>query len=209
MIVTLTHHQARSVAHRVSKLHHRTMLEHRTKRGRTQHDYDLPAIAWRQILDEMQRVCFGPMGGRLDRGVPKSAYTAIRRIADAVRRIENHPALAERAVEGWVGDLIPAWANREFRMSPYPPGNEELAAFTVYVPRHLTLNEMQITTWTAFPYQRCGVDSWTLEASTHLRFVDAVAAGSESELLPDEFEFEDLVSRQAFGSAKRGRIEDV
>jgi hypothetical protein len=142
MIVRLTHHQANSVARRVSELQSLAMSAHRTKYGRTQHDYDLPAIAWRQILDAMLASCFGPVGGKLDRGVSGSAYRAIRRISEQVKRAERHPALRGAAIEGWVGDVIPAW-EVDGGWSPYPgPGR-----FVLLVPEHVEVHGMRITRW--------------------------------------------------------------
>lgn len=184
MIVRLSHYGWHSVRHRVSDFHGQQMKAHRVRRGRSMHDYELPAIAWRQILDEMVRVCYGPMGGKLDRGVPQSAYTAIRRIADAVRRMENHPALYGRGVEGWVGDIIPAFQTED-GWSPYPSGG----AFVLLGPAHQVVNEMQVTTWAPLlpgtaPHAPSFDEAW------HAMFI---GRSVQAERLAGEHDVDDLV----------------
>lgn len=166
MIVTLTHQQNLSVRRRVPELHGEVMLAHRTKRGRTQHDYELPAIAWRQILDALRLSCFGPLGGKLDRGVPKSAYSAIARIADGVKRMEAHPALSGRFVQGWLGDVIPAWVSDPDcgRYCPYPRDGE----MALLVPRHRVVNDMEVTSW--HPGEP-PLKSWTFDPAAHREFL--------------------------------------
>lgn len=205
MIVRLTFHQARSVARRVSGFHAEAMVEHRTPRGRTQHDYELPPIAWRQILDELTRTCFGPMGGKLDRGVPKSAYSAISRIADSVRRIENHPALLGRSVEGWIGDQLLLWSNGGLRPNlkwcPYPDADEPEASVRLFEPVHSFVNDMELTSWR--PTDPVRSEFYSLNTDAHEAFLGRSAKpDSETELLADQFEFEDLVGRQTFGRSE-------
>lgn len=189
MLCRLTHAQFRQVEMRMPELYATAMREHRVTRGRTQHDYDMPAIAWRQILDEMMRVCFGPAGGKLKgRGRPAdSAYLAIRRIGDTVRRIEGHPALAGRWVEGWVGDVIPAWGLDHYwngGYSPYPPQRQVMEIgealgvqsierrFVLLLPTHEMNLGMKVTRWEPDqnPMHWEHLGSWTWNADTHLLF---------------------------------------
>lgn len=191
MIVKLTHQQARSVQRRVSTFHGEQLVAHRRKHGRTQHLYEMPPVAWRQILDEMLRVCYGPMGGKLDRGVPKSAYAAVRRISDAVRRIENHPALNGRIVQGSTGDIVLGWWERESApLSPYPPNDPVLKARWL-VPEQFVLNGMDCTRWVqhvAWPHASDGV-TWSLTPEASLSFV---GRSVEAESLPGQHDVEDL-----------------
>lgn len=176
MLVRLTHHQFRQIELRMPELYAETMREHRTTAGRTQHDYDMPAIAWRTILDVMTAQCYGPAGGKLKaKGRPSdSAYAAIRRVAEAVKRIEGHPALRDAAVEGWVGDVIPAWTDplgvRRI-WNPYPFRVEGLAKFVLLAPFHSRNLGMKITRWepSGMPAHFAG-DSWTMRSETHLLF---------------------------------------
>lgn len=184
MIVTLTHSQFRAVELRMPDLYGSSMREHRVTRGRTQHDYDMPAIAWRQILDSMMGQCFGPAGGKLKGpGRPSdSCYLAIRKIANAVRLIEGHPALAQRTVEGWVPDVVPAWRD------VYAEGHSALRQFYCYprsgspfvllVPQHGETLGMQTTSWerTAIPNHWAMGRSWTLSEESHLLFSRAPTA---------------------------------
>lgn len=184
MIVKLSHHQARTVARRVSAFHGDAMRAHRSKRGRRAHDYDLPAIAWRQILDEMLRVCYGPAGGKLDRGVPSSAYTAVREIAGLLQQYERHPALREAAVEGHVGGVLPVWElgdDSAFVWSIYPTTGR----FAILWPMHLTISGLAATSWA--PLDRPTPESWTMRPETHVTFIGRPVV-SESELGPDELE---------------------
>lgn len=203
LIVRLSHHQARAVARRVSTLHRDAMVEHRTTWGRTQHNYELPAIAWRQILDELLATCFGPSGGKLDRGAPKSAYGAVTRIADAVMRIEHHPGLRGRAIEGFVGDIIPAWQVTDDEWSPYPPTGR----FELLKPRHSTVNRIDLTMWYPDWIPQDRQRSWTLQEASHSMFVGR-SASPDAELGSNESIFELLVERQPLGHTDRSSIPD-
>jgi hypothetical protein len=183
------------------------MVEHRTKRGRTRHDYELPAIAWRQILDELLRTCFGPAGGKLDRGVPDSAYAAVREIAGSLQRVERHPALRrEGAVQGWVGDVLAVWSlgdDSRYIWSVYPGPGE----FATLWPQHVTINGMRVTMWEhrSDPVE-AGLASWTFWPESHLAFKGR-SASPDTELLTNEFEFQDVVTRETFGRrAQAGRV---
>lgn len=211
VIVRLSHYQARSVAARVSSLHRTALADHWVRATRTQRDYDLPAIAWRQILDELTRTCFGPAGGRLDRGVPKSAYSAIKSIADAVMRIENHPALREASVEGWIGDFIPVFIDpttvtRSYSVYPYRVGG--VATMVLLGPVHHTLRRLRITWWRATHWQPVMSMSWTFDPASHTMFLGA-SASPDSEDLTDQLEVEHLVLRETFPAAKARRVEDL
>lgn len=207
-LVRLTHHQGRSVAHRVSEFHRAAMLEHRSKYGRTKHTYELPAIAWRQILDELLRTCFGPAGGKLDRGVPDSAYAAIREIAGSLQRVERHPALREGAVQGWVGDVLPVWsdhADSHYIWSVYPGPGE----FEILWPQHETINGMKVTLWDRWVKVAGAPEwSWTFEPESH-RMFKGRSASPDTELHLDQFDFEDVVGRHVLGvRSEPGRVPD-
>ena len=203
MIVRLTHSQGRAVAHRVSNLHRTAMLEHRTKAGRTQHDYDLPAIAWRQILDELTSTCYGPVGGKLH-DVPGSVFAAIKRIASAVMAIENHPGLRGARVEGWVGDLLIAWGDPigvRRGASPYPFSVAGVYGVRFLLPRHEELHGLRVTRWTSERGIVSGVDlPWSLTVEANMAFVDR-SASPDAESLSDEFDVEPLIIGQPFTAA--------
>lgn len=177
MLCRLTHSQFRQVEMRMPELYATTMREHRVTRGRTQHDYDMPAIAWRQILDAMMAQCFGPAGGKLKgRGRPSdSAYLAIKRIAETVRKAEGHPALSRRWIEGWVGDVVPVFADplgvrREYSLYPFTV--EGIARFELLVPQHRQNLGMKVTSWapTPIPHHWSFARSWTFQSESHLLF---------------------------------------
>lgn len=177
MIVVLTHAQQRAVRHRVPELHARAMREHRTAYGRAQHEVELPPIAWRQILDVLRKQAFGPMGGKLDRGVPGSVYRAIKRIAEQVMRIENHPALYVRAVEGWVGDLVLGWRypgeqlgtnNPDARLAVWDPYPAYGMQPELLRPAHIVVHDRQCTVWR--PSLHPERDAWSLDPEAHLAF---------------------------------------
>jgi hypothetical protein len=163
------------------------MRAHRKVHGRTQHSYDLPAIAWRQILDAMIAQCYGPAGGKLkDAGrPPDSALLAIKRVAEAVKRIEGHPALRNATVEGWLPDVIPAWTDYlDSRSSPYPRAyaiDRKLWPFVLLTPQFGENLGMRVTRWEYAPrwvseaLEHEGESSWTFQESTHLSFLDPVA----------------------------------
>ena len=207
-VVRLNHHQGRSVAHRASEFHRQAMLEHRSKHGRTMHTYELPAIAWRQILDELLRTCYGPAGGKLDRGVPRSAYSAVREIATSLQRVERHPALREGAVQGWVGDVLPVWSlgnDSLYCWTAYPVDGE----FEILWPQHVVINGMEVTLWDRWvKADEAPSWSWTYEPEPHLAFKGR-SASPDTELLLDQFDLDDVVSRHPFGgSAEAGRVPD-
>lgn len=183
MLVRLTHNQFQSIDRRMPELYGATMREHRTTAGRTQHDYDMPAIAWRQILDRMMEQCFGPAGGKLKgKGRPSdSAYIAIRKVAEAVRIIEGHPALHGRVLEGWVGDVVPGFCDPvgvRRGWSPYPFTVEGIARFELLVPQHRQNLGMKVTSWapTAIPHHWSIGHSWTFEPESHLMFSQSPTA---------------------------------
>lgn len=169
-------------------LYAEAMREHRATYGRTQHDYDLPAIAWRKILDSMIAQCYGPAGGKLKgQGRPSdSALLAIKRVAEAVKRIEGHPALRSASVEGYVADVIPAWAHQVTvgepgksgfmrvtalnNMTPYPAVE---FVFVLLLPQHEHNLGMKVTRWRPIESVLKAGDawSWTFSESSHLLFV--------------------------------------
>lgn len=191
MLCRLTHTQARAIELRMPELYVTAMREHRTVYGKIQHDYDLPAIAWRQILDSMVSQCYGPAGGKLKGpGRPSdSALLAIRRVAEAVKRIESHPALRGASVEGWVTDVIPAWARVIVSgepgvsgymratslgdMTAYPQSDRR---FMLLIPQHVENLGMKVTRWEPDAPRFLFADAphqWTFVEASHLSFVKA------------------------------------
>lgn len=149
MIVRLTHAQGNAVMHRAPEDVAAAMLAHREVYGRAKHSYILPAIGWRRALDAMLATCYGPAGGKLKskNRPPDSAYGAIREIAQAVKRIEGHPAFREAAVMGWVGDVVPAFVSEDvggYLQSPYPAPGWRFALLT---PIHVEMNGRKATSW--------------------------------------------------------------
>ena len=145
MIIRLTHNMAKSVKMRVDADLVEALDENRVAYGKTQHDYTLPAIGWRRILDQMIAACYGPAGGRLGHsGRPSnSAFGAIGRIARGIGAVEAHPALRNAAAMGWQGEIVPVWVSPT-RVSPYPFDGAE---FRLLVPHHTELNRTKTTAW--------------------------------------------------------------
>lgn len=150
MRVRLTHAMSDAVVKRVSSDLGAALVAHREPYGRTQHEFTLPAIGWRRILDELLRQCYGPAGGKLKmKGRPsESTYLAIGRIAECVKRIEAHPALREAGVPGVAGDVLPAWVDVSGepgrRYSPYPRVGWEA---WLMVPHQITVSRQTVTVW--------------------------------------------------------------
>lgn len=150
MIVRLTHAQADAIMKRVRPEIVELMVECRQVYGKTQHDYLLPPLGWRQVLDTMVASCYGPYGGvQKGRGrPPQSALLAIRRVADCIRKIEGHPALREARAHGIHHDVVACWtveddAGRHY--SPYPRWED--GSFWVMVPQPVTVHGATVTTW--------------------------------------------------------------
>lgn len=163
MIVRLEHDQYRVVMNRVSTLHREAMEQHQSKVGVKQRDFDLPAIAWRQILDHLTATSYGPVGGKMP-DVSPSVYTAVKRIASRVMEIEAHPALRGAAIEGWHGECVPVFATPGVAWSPYPNEHEMF----VLSPTHKTLHGLKITQWSTWALAK-GV-GWTFGESAHRMF---------------------------------------
>lgn len=144
MIVRLTHAQWLAVRTRITKDLQDAMLEHRRSVGKKTHEYLLPAIAWRRVLDQLTAVAYGPLGGKVEGGA--TLYRAIQKIAEAVGRMETHPALTPgRAVTGYSTDVIPAWAPvLHIHRFPYPVDG---ADFMVLRPEHITRGNHHLTVW--------------------------------------------------------------
>lgn len=150
MRVRLTHAMQEAVTRRVSEDLAHAVVERRVTYGRTQHEITLPAIAWRRILDEMMRQCYGPAGGKLKaKGRPsESAYLAIGRIAECVKKIEGHPGLRESAAVGTVGDVLPCWVLEDAAGVLYRPYPQPAPAeFALLVPQHVEVHGRTVTIW--------------------------------------------------------------
>lgn len=141
MIVRLTHAQWLAVRTRITQDLQDAMLEHRRSVGKKTHEYLLPAVAWRRVLDQLTAVAYGPLGGKVEGGA--TLYRAIQKIADAVGRIETHPALTPgRAVAGYSTDVVPAW-ERLMDRTPYPAAG----LFVVLYPEWVTRGNHHLTVW--------------------------------------------------------------
>lgn len=148
MIVRLTTNQWNSIHRRITPDLAAAMRDNRTSIGRS-HDYRLPAIGWRRILDQLQASAYGPIGGATQG--PDSLYRAISKIADKVSYLESHPALACRAIMGFSAERIPAWrmqAQGSIR-TPYPMIDipKVVWEFVILCPKHHIEGDRTITTW--------------------------------------------------------------
>lgn len=145
MIVTLTWDQWKAIRTRIPIELAEAMLAHRRARGRS-HDYLLPAIGWKRVLDALVAECYGPLGGMKAGGRNASVYRAISKIAERVGRMESHPALTPGlGVTGPSADVIPAWVVEQgFGYSPYPVAD---ASFVVLRPHMIRLGRADITIW--------------------------------------------------------------
>lgn len=124
------------------------MREHREPRSRS-HDYRLPAVAWKRVLNELLEVAYGPLGGKRT-GSSATLYRAIARIAKTVGETEAHPAYqAGMGVLGTSGDVLPGWVRKNGDRSPYPPGPEaeDEWRFVVFTPRLHSKHGLEITYW--------------------------------------------------------------
>lgn len=147
MIVTLSWAQWQSIRLRLSEDLVEAMIEHRRARGKA-HDYNLPAIGWRRVLDELTAQAYGPLGGQLSGS--ESLYRALTRITDAVGLIETHPAFTlGRAAIGIHNDVFPAWVDTHSvdpHRSPYPLIGYDPKMLR---PKHQIQGERVYTWWLA------------------------------------------------------------
>lgn len=164
VIVRLTHQQGRAVLDRCDDQYRGHLLHRRIPYGRRQHDYELPAIGWRTLLDRLEAEAWGPKGGkRRDR--PNSFYTGLSRIHAAVARREHHPALAHQGVMGVDDEIIPVFSNgRDY--SPYPADDRD--TFLILVPRAHEVRGHTITEWVVGDRPR---SEYLMHPGDHLRFV--------------------------------------
>lgn len=103
------------------------------------HVYELPAIAWRRVLDRLREIGYGERGGRAINS--ESFYTAVAKITEAVIEHELHPAFKDLAVVGIATDVIPAFDWNGY-WGPYPPGR-----FALLCPEHLVRYGRTLTLW--------------------------------------------------------------
>jgi hypothetical protein len=142
MRIALTYAEGRTVQTRVSDELGTALLEVRKHTWHRSHVYELPALAWRRILNELTEKAYGPRGGKAHPST-KSLYAAIAKIADTVRSYELHPAFTEgRGVVGASGETVPAFVSDDGTRSPYPPGR-----FAMLTPRHINSLGRMITFW--------------------------------------------------------------
>lgn len=141
MVVRLTHAQWQAVRARISPHLVEIMVAHRKPVGKS-HDYLLPAVGWWRVYHQLTDVAYGPLGGKQAGG--QTLYRAIQKIADAVGKIETHPALVVgRGVMGHSHEVIPAWASK-FSRFPYPTDE---CTFVVLRPQHLVSGDRMVTVW--------------------------------------------------------------
>lgn len=143
MIVTLSHAAGQVMLNRVDEFHRDKLLEHRAGYGRSQHSYVMPCIAWWQIREQIERDAYGPNGGKLN-DQPKSLYTAIAAVNEAIAERVHHPALVGVAAWGVQAEVIPAWAV-DNAWSPMPSGGR----FALLLPMPRMYATHMITEWVA------------------------------------------------------------
>lgn len=164
MKITLTYSEGRACTSRVADDLADAMLEVRRHCWHKSHVYELPAIAWLRILDELRSDAYGPQGGFKER-VP-SLYSAIAKIAKKVRAFELHPGF--QPLMGVVGadpTIIPAFITADGVRKPYPPGE-----FTLLCPEHLVSLGRTLTVWRSDGW--CSAVEHPLHREEfHLRFV--------------------------------------
>lgn len=165
MRIALTYPEGHTVRTRVSRASNElgvALLEARKHTWHKSHVYELPAIAWRRILNELCADAYGPRGGYAHPST-KSLYSAIAKITDTVRSYELHPAFTDgRGVVGASGETVPAFISDDGTRSPYPPGR-----FVVLTPRHIDSLGRMITFWE--PQASTGEEPLESEGF-HLRF---------------------------------------
>lgn len=161
MRITLTYNEGRSVMSRVADDLAEAMHEVRKHCWHKSHVYELPAVAWRNILDDLRAVAYGPRGGKAEPA--ESLYSAIAKIADSVRGFELHHAFTEgQGVIGAATEIVPAFITDGGR-HPYPPGD-----FVLLVPHHIKARGALLTVWE--PGDWSSVEEPLYSVGFHLRF---------------------------------------
>lgn len=161
MNIVLTYNEGRSVMSRVADDLAEAMHEVRKHCWHKSHVYELPAVAWRNILDDLRAVAYGPRGGKAEGA--ESLYSAIAKIADTVRGFELHPAFTDgKGVVGAATEIVPAFI-MDGRRHPYPPGE-----FMLLVPHHIKARGALLTVWR--PDVWSGVEEPLHRVGFHLRF---------------------------------------
>jgi hypothetical protein len=111
---------------------------------------EMPAVAWRLLLDALRPRLYGPRGGF--REATKSLRMAVIKAQNELTRLEHHPGLTEGSVMGWQVEAIPCWRITDCHpltvaYSIYPTGGQ----FTILVDHHCTIRGHDITTWAPGP----------------------------------------------------------
>jgi hypothetical protein len=148
VIIQLTGPQWNVIANRIPAVWRDTMKPYRQQTYGRSHNYDLPAICWRRLLDHLTAQASGPLGGNTQG--PEALYSAISTISRRVLEMEQHPALTNRAAVGWLPDVIPAFADPTYvrrGFSPYPFYVDGVHRFVLLAPRWITEREWKLTTW--------------------------------------------------------------
>lgn len=147
MIVTLTWAQWAACRLRLSEDLVEAMIEHRSARGKA-HDYTLPAIGWRRVMDELSAQAYGPLGGQI--AGAEALYRALSKVTDIVGIVETHPAYTlGRAMIGIQKEVFPAWVDLHGPdpiRSPYPAAGCEPRMLR---PQHQFQGDNVYTWWLA------------------------------------------------------------
>lgn len=105
---------------------------------------EMPAIAWRRVMDQMRPRLYGPRGGFLP--ASESLRTGLTRVQTELSRLEHHPALTHGSLMGWHHEAIPVWPTEgvgPHTYSIYPT----TGPFKILVSHHQTIRGHDITTW--------------------------------------------------------------
>ena len=184
MRIRLSYYQWQSVSARLPELTVRRAVEHRVTATSKSHYYELPAIAWQQIVDILRAEAYGPRGGRRE-VLPASFYSAKARIEASVAMRLHHPALMKRVVQFAQDEVIPVWATDD-GWTPVPPvglrgvnasesDERTPSGFTVLLPHVRTHQGDIVTEWAPVRdgvYTGLYVDThWLHREESHLEFV--------------------------------------
>jgi hypothetical protein len=130
---------------------------------------EMPAIAWRQVRDQLTPRLYGPQGGFRAPSAP--LRRGLMSVQAELARLENHPALTRSSVVGFVHEDVPAWTTAAYYCSGvstqwytiYPNGGE----FVVLTPHHSSVRGFDVTTWAPGLGR---VDARTHQEVAHLAF---------------------------------------
>ena len=121
--------------------------------GSTQTSYarwhiEMPAIAWKLLLDSVRPRLYGPRGGF--REATKSLRLGVMKAQNELSRLEHHPALTHGSLMGWHHEAIPVWPVEgvgPHTYSIYPT----TGPFQILVSHHQKIRGHEVTTWAPGP----------------------------------------------------------